>query len=46
VAASYSRAIDIVKSYLDGHSSETREAVLGGNAQRFWKLKVQARDCR
>jgi len=38
VAASYARAIDVVKTYLDSHSSEVREAVLGGNALRFWKL--------
>ena len=40
VAASYARTIDVVKKYLDGHSAETREAVLGGNVRRFWRLKA------
>jgi L-fuconolactonase len=40
VAGSYSRTADVVKNYLSGHSAETRDAVLGGNAQRFWRLKA------
>jgi L-fuconolactonase len=40
VAGSYSRTMDVVKNYLQGHSAEARDAVLGGNAQRFWKLKA------
>jgi L-fucono-1,5-lactonase len=40
VASEYGRAMDVVKSYLQRYSSEVREAVLGGNAQRFWRLKV------
>ena len=39
VAGSYQRTLEVVKNYLQGHSAETREAVLGGNAQRFWRLK-------
>lgn len=39
VAGSYSRTVDVVKNYLQGHSAETSDAILGGNAQRFWKLK-------
>jgi L-fuconolactonase len=39
VAGSYTRTVDVVKNYLQGHSAETRDAVLGGNAPRFWKLK-------
>ena len=39
VAGSYSRTMDVVKDYLQHHSAETRDAVLGGNAQRFWRLK-------
>lgn len=39
VASSYSRTLDVVKSYLQDHSSGERDAVLGGNAQRFWRLK-------
>lgn len=38
VAASYARAIEVVKSYLPAKSPECRAAVLGGNAQRFWRL--------
>jgi len=40
VAASYSRTMNIVLDYLGEHSLDAREAVLGGNAARFWKLKV------
>jgi len=38
VAASYSQAVDIVKNYVSNSPVEVREAVLGGNAARFWKL--------
>jgi len=38
VAASYSRALDVVRNYLDHCPSDVRDAVLGGNAQRFWGL--------
>jgi L-fuconolactonase len=38
VAASYARAVQVVKAYLSGQKPETREGVLGGNAQRFWRL--------
>jgi len=40
VAASYSRTMNIVLDYLGEHSLDAREAVLGGNAAHFWKLKV------
>ncbi len=40
VAASYSRTMAVVKDYLAGHSAAVRDAVLGGNAQRFWKLQL------
>ena len=39
VASEYGRVMDIVKNYVQRYSSEVREAVLGGNAQRFWRLK-------
>ena len=39
VASEYGRAVDVVKNYLQRYSSEVREAVLGGNAQRVWRLK-------
>jgi L-fuconolactonase len=40
VAASYSRAIQVVTDYLKPFSPEIRDAVMGGNAQRFWRLKA------
>jgi L-fuconolactonase len=40
VAGSYSRTIGVVKDYLKGPPAEIREAVLGENARRFWKLKA------
>jgi len=39
VASSYRRVISLVKNYLDRYSPEIREAVMGGNALRFWRLK-------
>ena len=39
VAASYTRAMDVVKNYLSGQPPQVQAAVLGENAQRFWKLK-------
>jgi L-fuconolactonase len=39
VAASYSRAMGVVKDYLVRYPVQVQEAVLGENAQRFWKLK-------
>ena len=47
VAAPYSRVMDLVKDYLRKFAAEEREAVLGGNAVKFWRLKAlgnQARD--
>ena len=38
LAASYTRAIDLVESYLSQHATEVQEATLRGNAQQFWKL--------
>lgn len=38
VAGTYGRVMDLVKTYLSQCSSEVQEGVLGGNAQRFWKL--------
>ncbi len=40
VAASYTQAVGVVKSYLGQHNSEDRDGVLGGNAQRLWRLVV------
>ncbi len=38
VAASYERATEVVRTYLLKKAPECRESVLGGNAQRFWRL--------
>jgi L-fuconolactonase len=37
-AASYAQVVGVVQSYLGRQNSEVREGVLGGNAQRFWRL--------
>jgi L-fuconolactonase len=39
VAASYARVVNLVKDYMSGHTAEDREAVFGGNAANFWRLK-------
>jgi len=39
LAASYSRVIEVVADYLKSFPIEIREAVMGGNARRFWRLK-------
>jgi L-fuconolactonase len=38
VAGTYTQTLDLVKDYVDQHHPTAREAVLGGNAQRFWRL--------
>jgi L-fuconolactonase len=39
VAGPYSRVMDVMKDYLRKFSAEERDAVLGGNAASFWRLK-------
>ncbi len=39
VAATYRTAMSVVQKWLGQFPSETRDAILGGNAQRFWKLR-------
>jgi L-fuconolactonase len=39
-ASPYSRTMNIVKSYLRSHTPEIRDAVLGGNAKRLWRLRI------
>lgn len=41
VAASYERTMNLVKDYLRGYTAEEREAVLGGNVAKFWRLQTQ-----
>ena len=38
VAASYQRAVGFIRGYLNRFPTEEREAVLGGNAAKFWRL--------
>lgn len=40
VGSKYGQVMDVVNNYLQGRSSEEREAVMGGNAQQFWRLKT------
>jgi L-fuconolactonase len=40
IAAPYPGVMDLVKNYVARHAPEALSAVLGGNAQRFWRLKV------
>jgi L-fuconolactonase len=42
IAAPYSRTMDLVKDYLaqSRYSPAERDAVLGGNAAKFWRLKI------
>jgi L-fucono-1,5-lactonase len=39
VAASYTQVVNLVKDYLGPYAAEEREAVLGGNAAKFWRLQ-------
>jgi L-fuconolactonase len=39
LAASYTRVVNLVKEYLSRYPPTEREAVLGGNAAKFWRLK-------
>jgi L-fuconolactonase len=40
VSGDYSRTMDVVVDYVASRPAHERDAVLGGNAQRFWRLKV------
>ena len=40
VAGDYTRTMAVIGDYLDGRPESERDAVLGGNAQRFWRLKA------
>ncbi len=41
VAGSYAQTMNVVKKFLQRQPSDVREAVLGGNALRFWRLKIR-----
>jgi L-fuconolactonase len=40
VAGSYSRVMDLVKNYIGKRSAAEKDAVLGENAAKFWRLKT------
>ncbi len=40
LAASYEGTVSLVNDYLCRYATEEREAVLGGNAAKFWRLKT------
>jgi L-fuconolactonase len=42
LAADYAATMAVVTDYVSRVSRDERESVLGGNAQRFWKLKAAA----
>lgn len=41
VAGDYARTLDVVRDYLSARPAVERDAVLGGNAQRFWNLQCE-----
>jgi L-fuconolactonase len=41
VAGDYERTMAVVADYLDRRPSTDRDAVLGGNAIRFWNLQLE-----
>jgi L-fucono-1,5-lactonase len=41
VAGSYRGVMSLVMDFLDQHTPEVREKILGGNAQRFWRLPAR-----
>jgi L-fuconolactonase len=43
VAGGYARVMEVVSDYLADRPAHEREAVLGGNAQRFWNLSHDVR---
>jgi L-fuconolactonase len=40
VAANYGRTMSVITDYVSTLTADEQDAVLGGNAQRFWKLKA------
>jgi len=38
LAGSYARTMQVFTDYLKGRPARARDAILGGNAERFWKL--------
>ena len=46
VASDYGRTMAVVVEYLADRPQRERDAVLGGNAQRFWNLSVSAAETK
>jgi len=46
VAAPYARVMNVVKDYLGKYTASERDAVLGGNAAAFWRLKRTEKQVR
>jgi len=46
VAGDYARTMKVVMDYVADRPARERDAVLGGNAQRFWNLTVTAAETR
>jgi L-fuconolactonase len=44
VSAAYSRVMNLVTDYMNSYSADEREAVLGENAAKFWRLKPDQLD--
>lgn len=42
VVGSYREVMSLVIDFLDQHTPEVREKILGGNAQRFWRLPARS----
>jgi L-fuconolactonase len=40
VAASYARTMSVMIEFLKGHSDDERDAILGGTAAKFWRLRT------
>jgi L-fuconolactonase len=40
VAASYARTMSLMIEFLKGHSDDERDAILGGTAAKFWRLRT------
>ena len=41
VASSYAGVMQMVKDYVRRRAPDYYDAVLGGNAERFWRLKIR-----
>lgn len=41
LAGSYGRIMEVVQDYLNRYPETVRDAVLGGNAEKFWDLRIR-----